>query len=66
MGRVILIERKNCEELMDFLGLVETLDRQARTSDVRWYGHTLRRDNDDVFRRALDFEVIRRGRGDQK
>ena len=31
---------------------------------MRWYGHILRRDNDNVLRRALDFEVARRrGRG---
>ena len=33
---------------------------------MRWYGHLLRRDNNDVLRRALDFEVAgRRGRGRQ-
>ena len=33
-------------------------------SGVRWYGHVLRRNNGDVLRRALDFEVaVRRGRG---
>ena len=31
---------------------------------MRWYGHVLRRNNGDVLRRALDFEVAgRRGRG---
>ena len=31
---------------------------------MRWYGHVLRRDNGDILRRALDFEVVgRRGRG---
>ena len=33
-------------------------------SGVRWYGHVLRKNNGDVLRRALDFEVaVRRGRG---
>ena len=33
-------------------------------SEVRWYGHVLRRDNGDVLSRALDFIVAeRRGRG---
>ena len=27
---------------------------------VRWYGHVLRRDNGDVLRRVLDFEVAGR------
>ena len=32
-------------------------------SGVRWYEHLLKRDNGDVLRRALDFEVAgRRGR----
>ena len=31
---------------------------------MRWYGHVLKRDNDDVLRRAFDFEVVgRRERG---
>ena len=49
---------------MSLLGLKDTLDGLARASGVRWYGHVLRRDNGDVLRRALDFEVAgRRGRG---
>ena len=51
---------------MSLLGLKlkDTLDGVARASGVRWYGHVLRRDNDDVLRRALDFEVAKtRGRG---
>ena len=35
----------------------------ARASGVRWYRHVLRRDNGDVLRRALNFEVARRGHG---
>ena len=27
---------------------------------VRWYGHVLRRDNGDVWRKALEFEVAGR------
>ena len=48
---------------MSFLGLKDTLDGLARASGVRWCEHVLRRDNGDVFRRALGFEVVgRRGR----
>ena len=43
-------------------GLVETLDGLARVSEVRWYGHVLRKDNDDVLR-ALCFEILGRERG---
>ena len=42
------------------------MDGVARASGVRWYGHVLKRDNDDILRRALDFEVAKtRGRGDR-
>ena len=49
---------------MRLLGLKDTLDGLARASGMRWYGHVLRRDNDDVLKRALDFKVVeRRERG---
>ena len=33
-------------------------------NELQWYGHVSKRDNDDVLRRALDFEVTgRKGRG---
>ena len=49
---------------MSLLCLKNTLDGLARAGEVRWYGYVLSRDNGDVLRRALDFEVAgRRGRG---
>ena len=49
---------------MSLLSLKDTLDGLARVSGIRWYGNVLRRDNSDVLKRALDFEVVgRRGRG---
>ena len=31
---------------------------------MQWYGHLLRKDNDQVMKKALDFEVVgKRGRG---
>ena len=48
---------------MGLLGLKDTLDGLAKASGVRWYGHVLRRDNDDVLKRTLDFEVAERRRG---
>ena len=48
---------------MSLLSLKDTLDGLARASGVRCYEHVLRRDNGDVLRRALDFEMAeRRGR----
>ena len=64
MCKVKIIEKRKSQELMNLLGLKDTLNGQARASEVRWYGHVLRRDNGDVLRRALGFEVAgRRGRG---
>ena len=48
---------------MSMLGLKNTFDGLARAIGVRRYEHDLRRDNGDVLRGALDFEVAaRRGR----
>ena len=63
MCGVKMIEKRS-QELMTLLGLKNTLDGLARASKVQWYGHALRRDNGDVLRRALDFEVAeRKGHG---
>ena len=61
---VKIIKKRRNQELMSLLGLKDTLDGLARASGVRWYGHVLRRDNGDVLRRTMDFEVAgRRGCG---
>ena len=56
MCGVKLTEKRRSQKLC-------TLDGLARASGVRWYGHVLRKDNDDVLRRVLDFEVAERRRG---
>ena len=39
----------------------------AKTNGVRWYGHVLRKDNGDVLRKMLEFEVKGKGkRGSKK
>ena len=64
MCGVKIIEKRRSQELVSLLGLMDTLDRPARASGVRWYGHALRGDNGDVLRRALDFELAgKKGRG---
>ena len=45
---------------MSLLGLKNTLDGLVRASGMRWYGYVLRRDNGDVLRRVLYFEVAGR------
>ena len=65
MCGVKLMDRKSTGELMDMLGLREAADRLAKANGVRWYGHVLRRKEDDVLRKALALEVDgfrRRGR----
>ena len=57
MCGVKLVERRSTDELMDMLGLHETVDRMARASGVRWYGHVLRREDGNILKDALTFEV---------
>ena len=60
-----LADRKSTNELMSMLGIKETLDGMARANGVRWLGHVLRRPEEDILQRAMEFEVEgtrRRGR----
>ena len=52
-----LMEIKRTEDLMEMLGLKETVVQMAKANGVRWYGHVLRRDDGHVLRKALEFEV---------
>ena len=52
-----LMERKRTGDLMEMLGLKETVVLMAKANGVRWYGHVLRRDDGHVLRKALEFEV---------
>ena len=44
MGGVKFFERKSRQELVNLLGLEETLNRLAKANGMRWYGQVLRRD----------------------
>ena len=67
MCGVKLLDRRNSEELMDMLGIKESLDRMAKASSIRWYGHVLRKEDENVIVKALKFEVSgSRGRGRPK
>ena len=46
-----------CNRMMEMLGLKETLDRMAKANGVRWYGHVIRRDNDNILKKAMMMEV---------
>ena len=45
---------------MKMLDLEDTLDGLARASDVQWYRLVLKRNNNCVLRKALDFKMTRR------
>ena len=63
MCGVKLLNRRNSEELMDMCKK-ESLDRMAKASSIRWYGHVLRKEDENVIVKALIFEVSgSRGRG---
>ena len=57
MCGVKLVNKRNTVELMDMLGLKEAADKLARTKDVRWYGHVLRRPEEDVLMKRMVHEV---------
>ena len=52
-----LVDRKNNEELMKMLGLEEILDKMAKINGVLWHGQVVRRDDDNVLKKALMLEV---------
>ena len=43
-------------DLMEMLGLKETVVQMAKANGLRRYGHVLRRDDGHVLRKALEFE----------
>ena len=52
-----LMKKKRTGDLMEMLGLKETVVQMEKANGVRWYGHVLRRDDGHVLRKALEFEV---------
>ena len=57
MCGVKLVDRKKMENLMEILGLKETSDRMAKANGVRWYGHVIGRDDDNILKKAMVMEV---------
>ena len=55
MCSVSLSDRRRNEERL--LGLNESLECIARANGVQWYGHVLRREEEHVLKKALDFRV---------
>ena len=51
------MDRKNDEELMEMLGLKETFDKMAKVNGVLWYERVVRRDDNNVLKKAMMLEV---------
>ena len=61
------VSGKNTKELMEMLGLKKTLDRKAKANGVRWYGHVIRREDDNTLKKAMMMVVNgQRKRGRRK
>ena len=52
-----LVNIKKMEDLMEMLGLKETLDRMAKANGVRWYGHVIGRNDDNTLKKVMMMEV---------
>ena len=52
-----LMEKKRTGDLMEMLGLKETVVQIAKMNGVRLVRHVLRRDDGHVLSKALEFEV---------
>ena len=53
--------------MVDMLGLNQIIDKMAKVSRVRWLRHVLRKEDGDVVRNAIEFNVEgRRKRGRPK
>ena len=48
-----LVDRKKMEDLMEMLGLKEMLDRMAKANGVRWCRYVIRRDDDNILKKAM-------------
>ena len=49
--------RKKMDELMEMLGLKETLDTVAKANGVRYYKHVVRRDDHNILKKAMMLKV---------
>ena len=61
-----LVVRKKMKQLMVMLGLKETLDRMAKANAVRWYGHVIKRDDDNILKAMMMQVNGKRKRGRPK
>ena len=60
-----LMDMKSTKDPMHMLDLNETIDQLTRANCIRWYGHVLRKDENNFLRRALDPNVNGTRKGDR-
>ena len=53
MCGVKLVDKTSAKDLMQMLDFKETIDQIAKANSFRWYGHVLRKDKNNILRRAL-------------
>ena len=56
MCSVKLVDERNIVELMNMLGLKRAADKLERVNGVRWYGHVLIQNEEDVLMKAVVHE----------
>ena len=56
MCGVKLVDKKSTKDLMQMLDLNETMDQLTKANSVCWYGHVLRKDENNILRTALDLK----------
>ena len=49
MCGVKLVDTKLTKDLMQLLDLNDTMDELAKANSVRWYGHVLRKDKNNIL-----------------
>ena len=54
MCGVKLVNKKKVEEMLSLKG---TLNRMTKANGVRWYGHVIRSDGDNILKKAMMMEV---------
>ena len=52
-----LADRQNTEDMIDMLGLNQTIVKMAKANGVKWMGHVLKKEDGDVVRNASEFNV---------
>ena len=54
MCGVKLMDKKSTKDPMQMSNMIETIDQLAKANSVRWYGHVLRKDKNNLLRMVLD------------